>query len=1118
MFRFTILCSVLLTGLLPVLAQNEYLPIQEGKHWGYINTSGEVVIKPIYDLAHAFSNGAAKVQKEGKNFLINPEGKRISPMDIEDFRHVSNRILFTQNQKEGMCNYEGKVILEPIYSSILPTQIAGLFKVGIGNQFGLVDTLGADIVPCSFSYIQYISGVFWCLNSDDKTYSFYVPNSALYLPGDYTDIRYTNGRAFVQLNKRWYIDGNQDSLLSEGWQDVLHINKQYFVGINKGDTTLYAHNSLKPIANNFGFVESFDSNRLILNDEGIRNIVVGEHYIDSSFGFVSLQSGGSYFVLKNQLANYLDSNLNPMFEWKYRGIEPVDNNYARVRGDLGIGLLSLKSRREIISPRFSSLKIYDDRVKAYSKERSLWLFSITEEAATDSIEFKNYATVKAYSLDMSQGAVQKNNIAENAVVGRWFIEDQKWGYLSKSGAVLIKPIFSAYNPVGNTRFAIVQTQQFHSRTGALISTRYGIVDQVEGILLVYPNCTFIDQTMMADSSFSVVRIRNQYGAFALIHKSTGKTKRIQSPFIDDYVNGLARIYVGGKLSYTESPSNPHISVAYVFTNKYGYTLGTGYIRMQRYVRSKYKSAELRVYTVGGQWNYVDKHGNLLLSNHKNPLHQLTYATPFDPNNAVVYRQDTCALINSAGDFLSGFEFNKIVKVTDSVNSYYKVTRSSSSYNYYNKFGQNIGNVFEYGNDFNDGAAWIRRDGVFYILREDGTVVKTERNGIPYRNTFHDGYSPLRVDRLWTVVDTNGTFMFNPKMGKIIWCSDGYSAYRTSEVNKKGKRTRGYAVLDASGSRVSDQLYKSIQPFQNGYSFVRFQNSKTGFIDTTGAVVTKKRFSKTWGFDQNGLCVVRKGGEGVLSTSGKMIVPTKFSKVYIGDSAILAKVGKHVVVYNHYGKRLASYRKVERLGGFDNGLAMIRRKNKVGYIGTDGRWSIQPTYSKGSDFSNGVALVRNKNGQHVINSEEHILSSFGYKERIAISEGYLVRSNSCGFQYYSAYGMLISPKCYEKAMPFKNGFALVMDNGMWGVINTNGDEILSCEYASIRINEQGEISANKYQTYGLIDQKGQEVVSPTFDDITYLPDYNLYTLRYGFVPSYLSEKGEWLWQRSRLTSR
>ena len=159
MFRFTILCSVLLTGLLPVLAQNEYLPIQEGKHWGYINTSGEVVIKPIYDLAHAFSNGAAKVQKEGKNFLINPEGKRISPMDIEDFRHVSNRILFTQNQKEGMCNYEGKVILEPIYSSILPTQIAGLFKVGIGNQFGLVDTLGADIVPCSFSYIQYISGV-----------------------------------------------------------------------------------------------------------------------------------------------------------------------------------------------------------------------------------------------------------------------------------------------------------------------------------------------------------------------------------------------------------------------------------------------------------------------------------------------------------------------------------------------------------------------------------------------------------------------------------------------------------------------------------------------------------------------------------------------------------------------------------------------------------------------------------------------------------------------------------------------------------------------------------------------------------------------------------------------
>jgi hypothetical protein len=1116
---FAFLCVFSLGLSQPANGQTDFLPIQEGKSWGYINIDGNVVITPQFDAAYAFSNGAAKVQKNGKNYLINKKGKRISPIDIDDFRHVQNRIIFTKNQKVGVCDYEGNIFVQPIYGSIQVTACPGIFQVGLGNSFGLIDTSGQVLAPCESNFIQYVSNVFWCQNVDLITFSFYIPVTSQYLSGSFKDLKIVGNHNFVYQKKTWFLVGNKDSSLRDGWTDLTYLNASYFVASNKKDTTLYATDGMTVIANNFGYVESYDQNRLVLNDSGERHIVKGKSYVETSYGYVSLLSNGSYYVLKNRLANYLDSNFNPKFQWLYSSIDPIDSMYAKVTSTDGVGLVSIESNQQIIAPRFTSLSVYNGRVKAFSKNNSLWLFSVTPKHATDSMEFTNFSTVSSYNLEMSRGADVLNPMDTGIVrQGRWFLENKKWGFIGNNGRILIKPSFFSYSQVSGSAFSIVKIQNYNARTGNVMSVRYGIVDEVKGVLLLFPNCTYIDRSMLADKSFSVVRVRTQQGIFDLIDKNTGKSKRRHSPFIDNYVNGRARIYIGGKLSYTEPPESQHITTAADFTQQYGYSLGTGYNRMLRYVSSRYRNNVLNVYAIKGQWNYVDQNGDLLLPVYTNQTMKITYASAFDPNNAVLYRKDSCALLNTKGEFLTGFEYQFISKVTDSLDSYYKVTRRSSAFSYYNKSGQKIGNVFEFGSDMNQGAAWVRKNDTFFILKENGTLVETAKKGIPYRNKFQDGYSPLEVNRRWTVVDTNGRFMFTQNIGKIIWSSEGYSARRTTLTNTKGRKERGYAVLDTSGVRLTDNLYRSIKPFHNGYASVRFRNSKSGFINAKGEIIVKGNYSKVWDFNSNGLCKVRKSGIGVISTTGKNVVPTKYTKVFIGDNAIVAGIGKRVVVFDTTGKRLKLYRNVERYSGFSDGLAMVRKKNKVGYINEQGDWLISPVYSMGSSFSNQVALVRNRNAQMVINRDQHILSSYDYLERIEFSEGVLVRHTPCGFQYYNKYGILISPKCYEKARPFKNGFALVMAGGKWGVINKSGDEILGCEYASIRINEYGEITANKSQTYGLLDQQGQEVVSPTFDNITYQPDFHLYTLKYGFVPSYLKESGAWLWQRNSLTSK
>ncbi|MBU3187647.1 WG repeat-containing protein, partial [Clostridium estertheticum] len=49
--------------------------IEIGGKWGFINKTGEIVIKPQFDFACNFSEGLAAIKVEGKSGFINKNGK-----------------------------------------------------------------------------------------------------------------------------------------------------------------------------------------------------------------------------------------------------------------------------------------------------------------------------------------------------------------------------------------------------------------------------------------------------------------------------------------------------------------------------------------------------------------------------------------------------------------------------------------------------------------------------------------------------------------------------------------------------------------------------------------------------------------------------------------------------------------------------------------------------------------------------------------------------------------------------------------------------------------------------------------------------------------------------------
>jgi hypothetical protein len=86
-------------------------------------------------------------------------------------------------------------------------------------------------------------------------------------------------------------------------------------------------------------------------------------------------------------------------------------------------------------------------------------------------------------------------------------------------------------------------------------------------------------------------------------------------------------------------------------------------------------------------------------------------------------------------------------------------------------------------------------------------------------------------------------------------------------------------------------------------------------------------------------------------------------------------------YNKEGKVIIPC-KYDDLGGFMDGLALVKKNNKYGYINKEGKIVIPFQYDDASSFRNNIAIVQQDHYLSVINTQGKILFDFPriYKSR------------------------------------------------------------------------------------------------------------------------------------------
>jgi hypothetical protein len=132
-------------------SDGQYLPISIDGSWGYIDTTGTLVIEATYEETAHFSEGIAAVRKNGRVGYIDFAGVWMVPPSFEEGLSFSEGMAAVSlNGKWGYINALGQLSIEPDFDNAQQFS-EGLAAVAVEGFWGYLDQYGNWVVAARFN-------------------------------------------------------------------------------------------------------------------------------------------------------------------------------------------------------------------------------------------------------------------------------------------------------------------------------------------------------------------------------------------------------------------------------------------------------------------------------------------------------------------------------------------------------------------------------------------------------------------------------------------------------------------------------------------------------------------------------------------------------------------------------------------------------------------------------------------------------------------------------------------------------------------------------------------------------------------------------------------------------
>lgn len=247
-------------------------------------------------------------------------------------------------------------------------------------------------------------------------------------------------------------------------------------------------------------------------------------------------------------------------------------------------------------------------------------------------------------------------------------------------------------------------------------------------------------------------------------------------------------------------------------------------------------------------------------------------------------------------------------------------------------------------------------------------------------------------------------------------------------------------------RIQESESIIYQPFKDGYALFQL-DALYGLVDRTGKVVIQPKYRHMSYDDANLIRIETLNNKwGFIDKNDNIIIKPQF--------------------------KFAE--------PFHDGLAAVQKHKKYGFIDKNGKYVIKPIFDRAYWFNNGLAAARIGDKWGIINQKGEfvIKPQFEYVDWISDDVIPVEINGKTGLINYKG-EYIIKPQ--YPALGFGHAkISMVSLNGKPAYITKQGKILKTRQYDDIRHFQEGYGAVKLGEKWGLIDEKGKEVIKPVLE--------------------------------------
>ena len=307
--------------------------------------------------------------------------------------------------------------------------------------------------------------------------------------------------------------------------------------------------------------------------------------------------------------------------------------------------------------------------------------------------------------------------------------------------------------------------------------------------------------------------------------------------------------------------------------------------------------------------------------------------------------------------------------------------------------------------------------------------------------------------LWGYIDTLGKIFIEPRFD---FAGDFEEESAVNQMDGK------WGVIDMEGKEILPFKYSSISPFFGNW-LVGIKSPTRLVFNPNGYERVTKLYARQGVFSGNRCQVQTDSLWGYMDEEGNEIIPCQYEEArpFSEGLAAVRKDGKWMFI--GMGGDLAFElhtieEEITAVGDFSGGLAWFKVGHQYGYLNKLGKVAIPLDFTKVFDFKFGVARAVFKGktglidivGKWILKPErfEYVtdFNKWGVAEAREKFKGKRCLIN--------AKGEVLTPLKYTSIGDFHEGFAKISNGKFYGLLNTQGHEVLPIEFEAIGLVADG----------------------------------------------------------------